>query len=102
MLLDSKAKDSKGFSSNRFGRMGNLSTYFLEHSDLLRQFFDEMVDENQNKLVLVVSTYIRSDWFMLSCKIAKHFHDHVTLPIMQTIGIDKKENDLTDGKEKIH
>ena len=46
--------DFKGFISNRFGRIGELSSAIKEHVIYIRQFFEEQVDENANKLVLAV------------------------------------------------
>ena len=82
-------KGFKGFQSNRFGRTGELSQLVVEHQELIRKFFDEIVDEHANRLVLAVHAYQRSEWFMLGCKIASEFHNSVVLPIKKIIGIDE-------------
>ena len=50
--------ESKGFISNRFGRIGELSHLVINHLQYIRDFFEENVDENSNKLILAVHTYI--------------------------------------------
>ena len=60
-----REKKVKSFQSNRFGRIGELSEAITEQKILIEVFFDEQVNENQNKLVLAVAAYIQSDWFLL-------------------------------------
>ena len=50
----------KGFISNRFGRIGELSHLLIDHLQHIRDFFEEYVDENSNKLVLAVHTYLKA------------------------------------------
>ena len=59
----------KGFISNRFGRIAELSKEFHNNQSLIKQFFEDVVDENANKLVLAVATYIQNDWFAMCCKL---------------------------------
>ena len=55
----------KGFVSNRFGRIGELSNLFLDHEKAIDAFFNNQVDEHSNKLVLAVSCYYNSEWFKM-------------------------------------
>ena len=55
----------------------------------IRDFFNEQVDENQNKLVLAVHNFTKSDWFITCCNIAAKFYSDVTLPIKSVFGIDE-------------
>ena len=81
-----------GFSQNRFGRTAALAGMFLKHkSDLLR-FFAEVVDENSNKLVLAVSTYIESDWFYTGCQVYDFFGSLLIQPLCSLLGIDEKKS----------
>ena len=66
------SKPFLGFSSNRFGRLAELSTLFLDHRPLLFAFFDKVVDENQNKLQLACSCYLKSEWFRVCCEIINY------------------------------
>ena len=79
----------KGFQSNRFGRIGQLSATTVEHAPLVRKFFDEMVNEHANKLVLAVHAYLQSEWFLLCCNIGKKFNEKVILPIKEMLKIDE-------------
>ena len=53
--------DFKGFISNRFGRLGELSTAITKHIHHIRNFFDDQVDENANRLVQAVHNFVSSD-----------------------------------------
>ena len=44
------ASKFKGFRENRFGRIGEISEAITTHGDLIQRFFEEQVNENQNKL----------------------------------------------------
>ena len=82
-----------GFDSNRFGRLAYLSTLFLSHFLLLTKFFDQVVDENQNKLQLACSCYLTSKWFELCCQVVNELNTLVVQPLKLALGIDdcKKE-----------
>ena len=79
----------KGFISNRFGRIGELSHLVIDHLQHIRNFFEEYVNENSNKLVLAVYTYVKSEWFLTCCEIAAQFYQDITIPIKQLIGMAK-------------
>ena len=79
-----------GFQFNRFGQIGELSTALLNHKPLLDKFFDEVVDEYANKLVLTVYAYKESQWVNICCEVAAHFYRIVTLPLKEIIGIDQR------------
>ena len=79
----------RGFQGNRFGRIGEISYSTIEHSELIAKFFDKMVNEHSNKLVLAVHAYHRCDWFMLCCSIAKTFYHEVIIPVKQMLRIDE-------------
>ena len=90
-LTDGQGKklknDFKG--SNRFGRVQELSDLILQHINHIRAFFDEYVDENANKLVLAVDSYIKSDWFLTCCQVASKFYHNITITIKKIIGMDE-------------
>ena len=92
-LTDDKGKklknEFKGFTSNRFGRVGELSDSFQKHLVYIITFFDEYVDENDNKLVLAVYNYIKSDWFLICCNVVASFYHQITIPIKKLIGMDE-------------
>ena len=90
--------DFKGFISNRFGRLGELSAAVFKHIHHIRQFFEEQVEENANKLVLAVYNFIRSDWFLTCCKVAKCFYDEITIPIKKLIGMDEFKETKSDQR----
>ena len=79
----------KGFVSNRFGRIGELSTAFTEHKSLLNKYFELQVDEHSNKLVLAISCYMDSHWFRTCCEVSKFFFDILTQPLKSVLGIDE-------------
>ena len=82
-------KQFKGFRSNRFGRLGELSELFWQHKSTIEAFFDNQVDIHSNKLVLAVYSYFKSEWFTVCCQIARFFYSTVTLPIKKQLGIDE-------------
>ena len=49
----------KGFVSNRFGRVGELSKATDGQKQLLKQVFDRQVDVHANKRVLAVDAYLK-------------------------------------------
>ena len=79
----------KRFISNRFGRIGELSTAFIEHKPLLDKYFELQVDEHSNKLVLAISCYMDSHWFRICCEVSKFFFDILTQPLKCVLGIDE-------------
>ena len=70
-------KGFKGFQGNRFGRIGEISSTIVKHDTIVKEFFDKMVDQHANKLVLAVYAYQRSHWFILCCEIAAKFYKEV-------------------------
>ena len=79
--------DFKGFISNRFGRVGELSKLILEHMAYIKGFFEEYVDENSNKLVLAVN-----------CEIATTFYNDITVTIKQLIGMDEFKDSISENQ----
>ena len=51
-----KMHGGEGFISNRFGRIGELSSLVVKHINFIRGFFEKYVD----KLVLAVFSYKKS------------------------------------------
>ena len=104
--LDEKAKASKfrGIRENRFGRIGEIYEAITAQSSLIRKFFDDQVNEHQNKLVLAVSAYISSPWFMLCSRVAAHFYETVTLKLKSAIEIDefKSQKASTSTNDNSH
>ena len=88
----------KGFISNRFGRVGELSHMVIKHIDHIREFFDEFVDENANKLVLAVDSYIKSEWFLTCCEIANKFYTEITVEVKKLIGMDEFKNTKSEQR----
>ena len=78
-----------GFSSNRFGRIPELSNIFVEHKDTISQFYDEQIDENQNKLWLACFSYMNSAWFRICCEVGAFFFHEVIKPHKLALGIDE-------------
>ena len=74
--------------SNRFGRILDLSNEFLKHRDALIAFFEAVVDENANKLVLAVHTFLLNPWFLCSSEIYSVIGDILINPLMELLGID--------------
>ena len=86
-----------GFVSNRFGRLGELSAAVVTHAPLMDKFFDNQVDEHSNKLVLAVSCFKESDWFLLCAEVSSHFYSTVCLPIKFLLGIDEYKDKVYPG-----
>ena len=70
------------FSSNRFGRLPELSSTFISHEPLLKEFFNSSVDENANKLFQACYTYLDSEWFTTCCQITAE-NDQVIISASQ-------------------
>lgn len=79
----------KGFKSNRFGRIAETAKQFLKMHEHIMKFFESVVDANANKLVLAVSTYLQSEWFIICSKIYEEIGDLVIFPFMDLLGIDE-------------
>lgn len=79
----------KKFQSNRFGRQVQLSKLFVMHRPLILKFFEDTVDESDNRLFLASFCYLNSDWFFTCCKIASRFSDSFVEPLMEILGIDQ-------------
>ena len=84
------------FSSNRFGRLPELSSTFTKHEQQLKEFYSNSVDENANKLVLACFTYLESDWFKVCCQVASEIDTVLTQPIKAALGIDKDKNSRSE------
>ena len=98
-----------GFDSNRFGRLAALSSLYLEHLPLLIAFFDQIIDENQNKLFLACFSYLTSEWFKLCCQVVSEMNKILVQPLMLALGVDKYKKkvsltkfDLNIGVEAIN
>lgn len=52
-----------GFRSNRIGRIADLANQLLKLKDIVMEFFDSVIDETTNKLVLAVYTFINNNWY---------------------------------------
>ena len=97
--LDNALKNEfKGFISNRFGRIGELSHAIQNDIVHIRTFFEELVDENANKLVLAVYNYIQSEWFLTCCNVAARFYHEITIPIKRLIGMDEFKDSKSDKR----
>jgi hypothetical protein len=48
-----------GFVSNRFGRILEIANEFMKYREALTAFFEVVVNENANKLILAAHTLIR-------------------------------------------
>ena len=86
-----ETKDFVGFKSNRFGRIVHLASLFLSHKDNLQKFFSEVIDENSNRLFLVLSCYIHSEWFEVGCKVFCFFGEKIVKPLCEILGIDESK-----------
>ena len=49
----------KEFQANRFGRIAEISKEFLQNQESIMAFFETVIDENSNKLVLAASIHIQ-------------------------------------------
>ena len=85
-----------GFSLNRFGRTLSLAATFLEHRDMISKFYEEQVDQNQNKLFLACHAYLHSTWFNLCCEIAAKVNTVTVIPIKEALGIDDYKKSKSD------
>lgn len=86
-----------GFQSNRFGRIAEIAKQFLNMRENILKFFDAVVDENANKLVLAVSTYVQSEWFLTCSRVYEKVGDAAIFPFMDLLGIDEaKKNKRAD------
>lgn len=47
--------------------MAVIAEQFLELREDIIGFFDSCIEENSNKLVLSVSAFIESEWFLICC-----------------------------------
>ena len=88
----------KGFTANRFGRIAEIAKEFLKNRDLIIKFFDSVVDENANKLVLAVSIYIQNSWFLYCARIYKRLGDDIIFPLMELLGIDNNRQQLSSSR----
>ena len=82
-------KGFKGFQSNRFGRIGEISNTMVKHKPIIDKFFESQVDEHSNKLVLAVSCYKDSAWFLLCCEVSAFFYQTVTIKMKEALYIDE-------------
>lgn len=87
----------KGFESNRFGRLGELSATVVAQASMLNTFFENQVNEHANKLVLAVSCYKESEWFVSCSEVASQFYSQVTLKIKLVLGIDEYKDTYYPG-----
>jgi len=93
LWLDAKGLDSEGFMgfcANRFGRIAEISRQFLKNKDMIIEFFDSVVDENSNRLVLAVYTYIRNSWFFCCVEVYERLGNDLIFPLMDLLGIDHR------------
>ncbi|KAK6168582.1 hypothetical protein SNE40_019783 [Patella caerulea] len=82
----------KGFVANRFGRVAELAKEFLKRRSSIIAFFNAVVDENANKLVLAVATFIQCDWFICCAEVYSMLGEWVIFPLMNILGIDDKSS----------
>ena len=87
-----EANEFLAFRSNQFGRISRLASSFLEQRKDLIQFFDEVIDENSNKLCLALSFCIASDWFATGCRVISFLiGDILTTPLSKILGINENK-----------
>ena len=87
-------KEYKGFPEAHLshcflGFDSDLSSLFLEHVAVIKEFYDHVVDENQNQLNLACFYDFNSEWFFLCCKIADILNKLLVTPLCLALGIDK-------------
>ena len=87
-----------GFSSNRFGRTLSLAEAFIEHRILIQKFYDEQVDQHQNKLFSACYAYLQSSWFNLCCEIGARLNGLSVLPIKAALGIDESKKVRSEAR----
>ncbi|KAK6195771.1 hypothetical protein SNE40_001128 [Patella caerulea] len=90
-----------GFDSNRFGRIVGLAREFLKNRDALMAFFDAVVDENSNKLVLAVHTFISNPWFICCNEVYSLIGEILIYPLMDLLGIDGRGGDRKRNWENV-
>src|SRR5271155_3598520 len=56
-------------------------------------FFEAAVDENGNKLVLAVSTFVANEWFVCCTEVYSLIGEQIIFPILELLGIDNRQND---------
>ena len=95
---DCKPAGFKGFKSNRFGRIALIAKQYLNLRENILAFFESCVDENSNKLVLAVSTYIESEWFLICTEVYSELADLFIFPLMDQLGIDVKKKKNNGNK----
>ena len=88
----------KGFSSNRFGRTLDLAETFVQHRLMIQKFYDEQVDQNQNKLFLACYAYLQSSWFNLCCELGAKLNKVAVIPLKAAIGIDDSKMSKSDSR----
>jgi len=87
-----------GFTSNRFGWIAEISKEFNNSRAGIKKFFDECVNINSNNLVLAVSAYIESDWFLLCSRVYERIGNDLIFPLMEVLGIDKAKYSKRDDR----
>ena len=78
-----------GFVSNRFGRIAEIAKEFNQRRDTILNFFNDYINVNSNKLILAVSTYVESEWFLLCSRVYERLGNDFIFPLMDILGIDK-------------
>ena len=82
-----------------FGRIAELSRQFVQHREKIIQFFEDIVGENSNKLVLAVAEYIRYEWFLVCSTIYSKLDQLMIFPLMESFGIDRKTRHQGDDSK---
>ena len=57
--------------------------------NIVDQYFERQVNEHSNKLVLAVSCYKDSQWFLLCCEVSAYFYQTVTVKMKKSLFIDE-------------
>ena len=78
----------KGLQANRFGKIASNAKTFLEYETAITEFFEEVVDDSDNKLVTACAHYIRNRWFKICCEVYVFIAELIICPLMDLIGID--------------
>ena len=78
----------KGFQANRFGRIASNAKTFLEYETAITEFFEEVVDDSDNKLIIACAHYIINRWFKICCEVYVFIAELIIFPLMDLIGID--------------
>ena len=71
------------------GGFTEIAEKFLANQQLILDFFESVVDQNGNKLVLAVATYIQSDWFICCSEVYSELGKLIIFPLMNILGIDR-------------